>query len=157
MDTPADMSVDTAPPLVDAVSMDGTKTLDQDPLPKSTVPLLADPLPSRPVPNVPDATLEASKAGISLLTRERKEGAADDPLEGPEKTVFADCAVRPRVSVPEVVTGEPVIVKIAGPARATLVTVATDPTICHTAAPVEGSMHTYSAKVDSLIHRDPLR
>src|SRR2546425_9241304 len=62
-------------------------------------------------------------AGISAPTRARKVGAAAPPLEGPLKTVFALWLANAPVNVPEVVTGEPVTLKIAGSAKPILVTV----------------------------------
>jgi hypothetical protein len=68
-----------------------------------------------------------SAAGISAATNARNVGAAALPVEGPAKTVFAVSVAKVPVNVPEVVTGEPLTVKIAGRESATLVTVPLPP------------------------------
>jgi hypothetical protein len=43
--------------------------------------------------------------GKSAKTKERKVGCAGIPLDGPAKTVLADCVLSVKVNVPAVVTG----------------------------------------------------
>jgi len=52
----------------------------------------------------------------------RKVGAEAPPDVGPANSVFADCVASDAVSVPVVVTGEPLTLKILGIDKATLVT-----------------------------------
>lgn len=53
----------------------------------------------------------------------RNVGVAADPVEGPEKIVFAVCETKSPVSVPVVVTGEPLTENTdTGSAKPTLVT-----------------------------------
>mgnify|MGYP000724067725 CR=1 FL=1 len=63
------------------------------------------------------------KSGMSPATSARNVGAAALPDAGPENTRFAVCVASEPVSVPDVVTGEPVTVNMAGNASDTLVTV----------------------------------
>ena len=63
------------------------------------------------------------RVGTSAATRDRNVGAAALPLEGPAKTLLADCVARTPVNVPDTVTGEPLTVIMFGKERATLVTV----------------------------------
>jgi hypothetical protein len=68
----------------------------------------------------------AALFGISAETSPLNVGCAADPVVGPAKTVLAVCVVNVWVSVPEVVTGLPVIVYIGvveASEKATLVTV----------------------------------
>ena len=65
--------------------------------------------------------------GISAVTIARNVGVAAPPDVGPENMVFAVCVASDPVSVPDVVTGEPDTLKIAGSDKATLVTVPDPP------------------------------
>ena len=60
--------------------------------------------------------------GRSAPTMERNVGATAPPLVGPAQTKLAACVASDPVSVPAVVTGEPLTVNIPGSDRATLVT-----------------------------------
>jgi len=60
---------------------------------------------------------------MSVAVRARKVGVAAAPETGPAQTVMAASVVRPIASVPAVVIGDPVIVKILGTVCVTLVTV----------------------------------
>jgi hypothetical protein len=62
------------------------------------------------------------ETGRSAGAMARKVGAAALPEEGPAKNVLAVCVARTAVSVPAVVTGDPLTVKIAGSDNPTLVT-----------------------------------
>ena len=53
-------------------------------------------------------TLVTNENPISAATSARKVGAAAAPVVGPASTVFAVCVFHAIVSVPAVVTGEPV-------------------------------------------------
>src|ERR1700761_2424594 len=70
----------------------------------------------------PVVILAKSSAGISADTKDRKVGAADEPDEGPAKTVLIACAFQAKVNVPDVVTGDPVTVNWDGADRPTEVT-----------------------------------
>jgi hypothetical protein len=61
------------------------------------------------------------------MSMARNVGVAAAPLVGPANTVFADCVASDAVSVPDVVTGDPLTLKIAGIESATLVTVPPPP------------------------------
>jgi hypothetical protein len=68
----------------------------------------------------------------SAFTNALKEGCAGEPEAGPEKIRLADCTDKVCVSVPDVVTGEPVIVYIGvveASAKPTLVTVPEPPPV----------------------------
>ena len=60
---------------------------------------------------------------MSAATRERKDGAASEPVVGPAKIALADWVDRVADSVPLDVTGAPLTVKMFGRLRPTLVTV----------------------------------
>src|SRR2546423_7133288 len=63
------------------------------------------------------------KLGRSATTRDRNVGIAFAPDDGPAKTVFAGWVTNDPVSVPDVVTGEPLMEKTeTGRASPTLVT-----------------------------------
>ena len=66
----------------------------------------------RTVPSPVNVTLVTVPvpAGISAVTRARNVGDAATPVVGPAKTRLADCVRSVSVIVPDVVTGEPVIV-----------------------------------------------
>jgi hypothetical protein len=71
-----------------------------------------------------------SAVAMSATTMPRKLGCAAEPVVGPANTIFAACVARVSVSVPVVVTGDPVIVKIGvvePSANATLVTLPDPP------------------------------
>lgn len=93
------------------------------------------PEPKRAVAIVPVVILAASMLGRSAATSARNVGAPVTP-SGAANTAFALCVARARVSVPVVVTGDPVTLKMDGAARATLVTVP-EPTVivCHDPSP----------------------
>ena len=59
----------------------------------------------------------------SAVTRERKVGAAGEPVVGPAQTRLALSVARVAASVPAAVTGEPPTEKMAGSVSATEVTV----------------------------------
>ena len=87
----------------------------------------------------PPAPLAAKlMAGMSAPTSVPNVGAADAPLVGPLKTVFALWLASVAAKVPEVVTGDPVTLKIEGRERLTLVT---DPP----PAPPDASAHEFVA------------
>ena len=71
--------------------------------------------------------------GISAAVKTRKVGVAADPEDGPEKKVLIASVFNVSASVPDVVTGLPVTVKIDGAVMPTLVT---EPALTHTALPL---------------------
>src|ERR1700761_1170114 len=80
------------------------------------------PVPPRAIGNCPEVTMDAGKEGISPGTRARNEGAPVVP-SGEPRNLF--CKVVGSVviaRVPELVTGEPVVINPAGTERPTLVT-----------------------------------
>jgi hypothetical protein len=83
-----------------------------------------------------DVTATAFNAGDkSAIPSARKVGAAAPPDAGPAKTVFALCVASVPVSVPLVVTGDPLTVIIEGNDRATLVTVPPPPVLAMVMVP----------------------
>jgi hypothetical protein len=89
-------------------------------------PLKEIPVPARSagdaVPLPPLATERGSENGKSATTRLRNVGEAAEPLPGPAKIKFADCVANTAVKVPDVVTGDPDTVNIAGSDKPTDVT-----------------------------------
>jgi hypothetical protein len=73
----------------------------------------ADGLPKRVV-----VAIEGKSASTIVL----KVGAADAPEEGPAHTKLAPCVLSEKVSVPELVTGDPDTVKMDGADKPTDVT-----------------------------------
>src|SRR5256885_11290329 len=73
-----------------------------------------------------EATPRAGGCGMSALTGARKAGAAAEPVDGPAKTRLELWLASAIASVPLVVMGEPVTVKIDGAESATLETVPED-------------------------------
>src|SRR5947209_4013075 len=74
-------------------------------------------------------------SGISAPTKARKAGVAEPPDDGPANTILADWDTSAPVSVPVVVTGLPVTLKIPGNASATLVTVPPEVLLTHVVTP----------------------
>lgn len=90
-------------------------------------PALVRPVPPFAIPNAPATppfplTVRFT-AGISEFVSDRKAGAPGVPEAGPAKIVFAFSLAMLASRVPEVVTGDPVTLKIEGSERLTLVTV----------------------------------
>jgi hypothetical protein len=66
---------------------------------------------------------------MSSITSDRNEGVDAAPDEGPANTVPAVCVANVVVSVPAVVTGFPLTLKILGMDKSTLVTVPPPPVL----------------------------
>jgi hypothetical protein len=82
-----------------------------------------DPVPPNVTGRVPDVIFEASSEGMSAATSDLNVGAASAPAEGPLNTVFAAWFTSESVSVPVVVTGDPLTDnRDAGEEMPTLVT-----------------------------------
>ena len=123
--------------------------LEESEVPVSVVPVIVPPLvilllPMLMLPDIvpPErARYVELRLGISDATKARNVGAEAPPDVGPAKTVFAVSVANVPVSVPELVTGEFVTVKIEGSERPTLVTV-----------PVVGVVHVGVAPAPALVN-----